>query len=206
MRSIARKEINRMTSNNIVITISILAAAFLFGCSESKPLDIEHEHDHEKVGGLVLLVDEEEVHHQLQTEQDGVVHLREGDTLDVEVILLNEDGEPLEEGHDHHEGEDDHGHEHGRMESQQEEEEELGHALVFTGYDDRIILIHAHDHENGHDEGTHEGEEDEEHEGLGFELTGVAHGETAFTLWLLEEERTVYTSLPILTHVEHVEE
>ena len=43
-----------MTFNKVVTWISILAAALLFGCSESKPLDLEHEHDHENVGGLVL--------------------------------------------------------------------------------------------------------------------------------------------------------
>jgi hypothetical protein len=203
MRSIIRKEIRRMTWNRVVITISILAAALAFGCSESKPLDLEleHEHDHEKVGGLVLLVDEEEIHHQVGAEQEGVVHIMEGDTLEVEVIFLNEEGEPLEGEHDHHEGEDDHGHEHVLMQTQQHEEEEHEHGLVFTGYDPSIIEIHTHEHENG--EGHHEDEEgEEEHEGLGFELTGLAHGATAFTLWVLEEETTVYTSLPILTHVE----
>jgi hypothetical protein len=187
-----------MTFNKVVTWISILAAALLFGCSESKPLDLEHEH--EKVGGLVLLVDEEEIHYQLQEEQEGVVHVMEGDTLEVEVILLNEEGEPLGEGHDHHEGEDDHGHEHVLMQTQQHdhEEEEHEHSLAFTGYDSSIIEIHTHghDHENG------EGEEEEEHEGLAFELTGLSHGSTAFTLWVLEGEATLYTSLPILTHVE----
>ncbi len=194
-----------MTRNKAILWISFLAAALLFGCSESKPLDMEHEHDHANVGGLLLLVDEEEIHYQLQSEQVGVVHLHAGDTLEVEVILLNEDGEPLEEGHDHHEGEHDHGHEHGLVQAQQHEEEEHEHGLAFTGYDPAIIEIHTHehdhDHENGHDEGNHEGEEDE-HEGLAFELTGLAHGSTAFTLWVLEEEETIYTSLSILTHVE----
>jgi hypothetical protein len=195
---------NSMTLNRVVITISILVAAFLFGCSESKPLDLEHEHDHENVRGLILLVDEEEIHHQLEGEQEGVVQVMEGETLEVEVVLLNEDGEPLDSDHDPHEGDHDHGHDHahdhGLMESQQEEEEHHEHGLVFTGYNPMIITIHTHEHENG--EGHHEGEEDEEHEGLGFELTGIEHGQTAFTLWLLEEELTVYTSLPILTHVE----
>jgi hypothetical protein len=191
-----------MKSNKGITTISILTAAFLFGCSESKPLDLEHEHDHdhESVGGLTLLADEEEIHHQLQGEQEGVVHVLEGETLEVEVVLLNEHGEPLGEGHDHHEGEDGHGHEHGVIPSQHEEEEHHQHGLVFTGYDLAIIEIHTHDHEHG--EGHHEGEEEEEHEGLWFELTGIAHGATAFTLWVLEEEVAIYTSLQILTHVE----
>jgi|GEM_PF-4502127 len=171
-----------MTFNKVVTWISILAAALLFGCSESKPLDQEDEHDHESVGGFVLLVDEEEIHLQFQEEQEGVAHVLEGEALEVEVVLLNEHGEPLEDEHDHHEG---------------EEEEEHEHSLAFTGYDSAIIEIHTHEHDHENGEG-----EEEEHEGLAFELTGLAHGSTAFTLWVLEGEATVYTSLPILTHVE----
>jgi hypothetical protein len=32
-----------MTSSRVIVTISVLVAALLFGCSESKSLDAEHQ-------------------------------------------------------------------------------------------------------------------------------------------------------------------
>jgi len=180
---------------NISFLISLLALITILahGCAHDQPL-AENGHDHEEsIDGILLLINEIKVHRQFQGQESGVLELHAGQEQEVEVLFLDAHGDvfqPGEHAHGHESGEDhqgDHGH-----------ELELG----FTGYDSALVEIDVHHHEEEGAGLRKSLRSEEEHEHLHFEIhTSQETGETAFTLWLLEEEEVLYRSLPVLIKV-----
>jgi len=167
-----------------------LVASYLSGCAKERPLPDDPHHHDEAVAGFVLTAEGVEVYRQFDGFAEGLIWLHEGEVLEVEVVFLNEEGEEM---HLHYEREEGHDHEALSRIREEGHEEEL--AFAFTGFDGSILHVHAHHHDHDHTL-------TEEEEGLAFEMEGVGHGQTAFTLWLLMGDEVIFTSLAILVNVE----
>ena len=141
---------------------------FITGCEED---DHAHDEDHTEAAGFKL-EDETgtQVYKQLEGTVEGTISLAAGDTLELTVHFLDEDGDEIE-----HE--------------EEEEEEEHEDEINVSGFDENIAIVEAEAHE---EEGNHNHEE-EEH-GMAIHIIGVATGSTSFKLELMHEDHADYSS------------
>ncbi len=177
------------------ISVGLIAVS----CSDDdNPASTE---DHVDAEGFALEIDGTEVYRQLEGEITGDLSVVVGETLELTIHFLDHDGNEIE--HEDEEG----------------EEEELS----FADYDAAVILLAPEEHcdeitdetecgESDHcewhadeglceDEGHDDGHNHDEHHALGFELTGLSAGETTFTLSLMHDGHSDYTSFPISVEV-----
>ena len=134
--------------------------------------------NHVDAEGFVLEVDETVVYREFEGEITvNELTIAVGAMIEVSVHLLDHDGNEIE--HD------------------DEEEEEAGE-LTFSIADTSIISVEVEEHE---EDGNDDGHDHEGHE-LGFELTGLAEGETTFTFSVMHDGHADYTSLPISVTIE----
>ena len=164
-------------------SVLLLTGALLFtiGC-EDDDHDHDHDEDHTDADGFVLEHDGTEHYRQFQgvvTTPDGSGALTvtvDGD-LELSVHFLDDDGNEIE--HSEEEGEEDH---------------EDG--LEVTVADESV----AHVEVEGHDE---EGGDDHDHDehGMAIHVEGVSVGSTTFTLALMHDGHSDFTSLPVTVNV-----
>ena len=145
--------------------IGVTSLLFIVSCE-----DDDHDHDeHTDAEGFILESSSgTQVYKEFKGTQTGSVTLTSGETLELTVHFLGDDGKELE--HDEHEGED---------------EEEEGELKV-SGFNSSIATVEV---EEGHDD---HGDE-EEHE-MALEIKGVSAGSTSFKLELMHDGHADYTS------------
>ena len=111
-----------------------------------------------------------QVYKEFKGTQTGSVTLTAGETLELTVHFLGDDGKELE--HDDHEGDDEEG------------------GLRVSGFNSSIATVEV---EEGHDDGHDHDHDDEEHE-MALEIKGVSAGATGFKLELMHGNHADYTS------------
>ena len=130
--------------------------------------DHAHDEEHTDAEGFILETSSgTEMYREFKGTQTGSVTLTAGDTLELSVHFLDDDGKEME--HDEHEG----------------EEEEEGELKV-SGFNSSVALVEV---EEEHDDNGDE----EEHE-MALEIIGVNAGSTSFKLELMHDGHADYTS------------
>ena len=145
--------------------IGVTSLLFIVSCE-----DDDHDHDeHTDAEGFILENSSgTQVYKEFKGTQTGSVTLTSGETLELTVHFLGDDGKELE--HDEHEG---------------EEEGEL----KVSGFNSSIATVEVEEEHGDHGD-------EEEHE-MALEIKGVSAGSTSFKLELMHDGHADYTSLPI---------
>jgi hypothetical protein len=157
-------------------SVLLLATAILFttGC-EDDDHDHDHNEDHTDANGFVLETEAGvEVYREFEGTQTGGVTLSVGDTLELMVHFLDNEGNEIEHSDDEHDDHDDHGDEH----------DDDGDGLVVSENDATIAVVEV--------EGHHE--EDGDDHGNALHVEGVSAGSTSFKLQLMHDGHADYTS------------
>ena len=172
-------------------TTLLLTGAMLFtiGCEDDAHDDHDHEEGHTDADGFVLEQDGSVVYRQFQ----GVVTVTQGDDnenltvftgspLELSVHFLDDDGNEIE--HSDEEGE--------------EESHEDG--LEVTVSDASILHVEVEGHD---EEGDDDGDDDHDHDehGMAIHVEGISPGTTTFTLALMHDGHSDFTSLPVTVTV-----
>ena len=135
--------------------LGVTLLLFIVSCED----DHDHDEEHTDAEGFILESSSgTQVYKEFKGTQTGSVTLTSGETLELTVHFLGDDGKELE--HDEHEG---------------EEEGEL----KVSGFNSSIATVEV---EEGHDD---HGDE-EEHE-MALEIKGVSAGSTSFKLELMHD-------------------
>jgi hypothetical protein len=150
----------------------LLTSTILFttGCGDD---DHDDDDEHTDADGFILEGENgTEVYREFEGEVTGLISISIGDTLELSVHFLDDEGNEIE-----HE--------------EEEEEEEHEDELSISGFDTSIAKVEA----EGHDE---EGDDDHDHEeeehGMAIHIIGVSSGSTSFQLQLMHEGHADYTS------------
>ncbi len=150
------------SSRSLVSVLGIFLALFIVSCEDD---DHAHEEEHTDAEGFILENSSgTEVYREFKGAKTGAITLTAGETLELSVHFLDDDGKELE-----HEG---------------EEEEEA--ELRVSGFNASVATVEFEEHHD--DDGG-----DEEH-GMALEITGVSTGSTSFKLELMHDEHADYTS------------
>ena len=149
---------------SLVSVLGIFLALFIVSCEDD---DHAHEEEHVDAEGFILESEGKEIYREFKGTKTGTVTLASGETLEVSVHFLGDDGKELE--HEEHEG----------------EEEEEGELRV-SGFNASVATVEFEEHHD--DDGG-----DEEH-GMALEITGVSAGSTSFKLELMHDDHADYTS------------
>ena len=153
------------SSRSLVSIFGIFLALFIVSCEDD---DHAHEEEHTDAEGFILENSSgTEVYREFKGAKTGAITLTAGETLELSVHFLDDDGKELE--HEEHEG---------------EEEEEA--ELRVSGFNASVATVEFEEHHD--DDGG-----DEEH-GMALEITGVSTGSTSFKLELMHDEHADYTS------------
>ncbi|MDC1032139.1 hypothetical protein OAQ57_00710 [Candidatus Marinimicrobia bacterium] len=153
------------SSRSLVSVLGIFLALFIVSCEDD---DHAHEEEHTDAEGFILENSSgTEVYREFKGAKTGAITLTAGETLELSVHFLDDDGKELE--HEEHEG---------------EEEEEA--ELRVSGFNASVATVEFEEHHD--DDGG-----DEEH-GMALEITGVSTGSTSFKLELMHDEHADYTS------------
>ena len=153
------------SSRSLVSVLGIFLALFIVSCEDD---DHAHEEEHTDAEGFILENSSgTEVYREFKGAKTGAITLTAGETLELSVHFLGDDGKELE--HEEHEG---------------EEEEEA--ELRVSGFNASVATVEFEEHHD--DDGG-----DEEH-GMALEITGVSTGSTSFKLELMHDEHADYTS------------
>ena len=153
------------SSRSLVSVLGIFLALFIVSCEDD---DHAHEEEHTDAEGFILENSSgTEVYREFKGAKTGAITLTAGETLELSVHFLDDDGKELE--HEEHEG---------------EEEEEA--ELRVSGFNASVATVEFEEHHD--DDGG-----DEEH-GMALEITGVRTGSTSFKLELMHDEHADYTS------------
>ena len=160
----------------ILVTGSLL---FTTGC-EDDDHDHDHDEDHTDADGFILEdASGSEVYREFEGAVTGAVTLAVGDTLELSVHFLDDEGNEIghsdEEDHDEHDHDEDH-------------DEESGDGLAVSGADATIAIVEVESHEE------EEGEEHEEEHENALHVIGVSTGSTSFQLQLMHDGHADYTS------------
>ena len=140
---------------------------FTTGCEDDD--HDNHDHGHTDADGFILESNGTEIYKEFEGSITGSVTLNVGDTLELAVHFLNDEGEEIE--HDEEEGEE---HEEGELE--------------VSGADSTIAIVEVEHEEEGDDH-----DHDEEH-GAALHIIGVSSGSTSFQLKLMHDGHADYTS------------
>jgi hypothetical protein len=131
--------------------------------------DHDHDEEHTDAEGFILETSSgTEMYREFKGTQTGSVTLSAGDTLELSVHFLDDNGKEME--HDEHEG---------------GEEEEEGE-LEVSGFNSIVALVQVEEEHDDHGD-------EEEHE-MGLEIIGVSIGSTSFKLELMHDGHADYTS------------
>lgn len=135
---------------------------FIVSCEDD---DHDHEEHTDAEGFILENSSGNQVYKEFKGTQTGSVALTAGETLELTVHFLGDDGKELE--HDDHEGEEEEG------------------ELKVSGFNSSIATVEV---EEEHDDG-----DEEEHE-MALEIKGVSAGSTGFKLELMHDGHADYTS------------
>ena len=160
-----------LKAHSILLLTSL--ALFTVGCEDDDHDEHGHEEGHTDAEGFKL-EDENgnEVYSQFEGAIEGAITLNVGETLELTVHFLDDDGNEIE--HEEEEGED---HEDG---------------LEVSGADPNIAIVEVEGHEDGGDGHDH---------GMGIHIEGVSSGTTNFELRLMHQGHADFTSLDVLVTV-----
>ena len=153
------------STRSLLSIFGLFLALFIVSCED----DHDHDEEHTDAEGFILETSSgTEMYREFKGTQTGSVTLTAGDTLELSVHFLDDDGKEIE--HDEHE----------------EEEEEGG--LKVSGFNSSIATVEV----EGEDDHDHGGEE--EHHEMALEIKGVSAGSTSFKLELMHGDHADYTS------------
>ena len=157
--------------NIIKLCYTVLGVTLLLFIVSCEDDDHDHEEHTDAEGFILENSSGTQVYKEFKGTQTGSVSLSTGETLELTVHFLGDDGKELE--HDDHEG-------------GEEEEAEL----KVSGLNSSIATVEV---EEGHDDGHDHDHDDEEHE-MALEIKGVSAGSTSFKLELMHDGHADYTS------------
>ena len=142
--------------------LGVTLLLFIISCED----DHDHDEEHTDAEGFILESSSgTQVYKEFKGTQTGSVTLTSGETLELTVHFLGDDGKELE--HDEHEG---------------EEEGEL----KVSGFNSSIASVEVEEEHGDHGD-------EEEHE-MALEIKGVSAGSTSFKLELMHDGHADYTS------------
>ena len=160
-----------LKAHSILLLTSL--ALFTVGCEDDDHDEHGHEEGHTDAEGFKLENENgNEVYSQFEGAIDGAITLNVGETLELTVHFLDDDGNEIE--HEEEEGED---HEDG---------------LEVSVADPNIATVEVEGHEDG---------EDGNHHGMAIHIEGVSSGTTNFELRLMHQGHADFTSLDVLVTV-----
>ena len=161
-----------LKAHSILLLTSL--ALFTVGCEDDDHDEHGHEEGHTDAEGFKL-EDENgnEVYSQFEGAIEGAITLNVGETLELTVHFLDDDGNEIE----HEEEEEGEDHEDG---------------LEVSGADPNIAIVEVEGHEDEGDGHDH---------GMGIHIEGVSSGTTNFELRLMHQGHADFTSLDILVTV-----
>ncbi len=161
-----------LKAHSILLLTSL--ALFTVGCEDDDHDEHGHEEGHTDAEGFKL-EDENgnEVYSQFEGAIEGAITLNVGETLELTVHFLDDDGNEIE----HEEEEEGEDHEDG---------------LEVSGADPNIAIVEVEGHEDEGDGHDH---------GLGIHIEGVSSGTTNFELRLMHQGHADFTSLDVLVTV-----
>ena len=160
-----------LKAHSILLLTSL--ALFTVGCEDDDHDEHGHGEGHTDAEGFKL-EDENgnEVYSQFEGAIDGAITLNVGETLELTVHFLDDDGNEIE--HEEEEGED---HEDG---------------LEVSVADPNIATVEVEGHEDEGDGNDH---------GMAIHIEGVSSGTTNFELRLMHQGHADFTSLDVLVTV-----
>ena len=160
-----------LKAHSILLLTSL--ALFTVGCEDDDHDEHGHEEGHTDAEGFKL-EDENgnDGYSQFEGAIEGAITLNVGETLELTVHFLDDDGNEIE--HEEEEGED---HEDG---------------LEVSGADPNIAIVEVEGHEDEGDGHDH---------GMGIHIEGVSSGTTNFELRLMHQGHADFTSLDVLVTV-----
>ena len=161
-----------LKAHSILLLTSL--ALFTVGCEDDDHDEHGHEEGHTDAEGFKL-EDENgnEVYSQFEGAIEGAITLNVGETLELTVHFLDDDGNEIE----HEEEEEGEDHEDG---------------LEVSGADPNIAIVEVEGHEDEGDGHDH---------GMGIHIEGVSSGTTNFELRLMHQGHADFTSLDVLITV-----
>ena len=142
--------------------LGVTLLLFIVSCEDD---DHDHEEHTDAEGFILENSSGNQVYKEFKGTQIGSVALTAGETLELTVHFLGDDGKELE--HDDHEG---------------EEEGEL----KVSGFNSSIATVEV--------EEEHDDDGDEEEHEMALEIKGVSAGSTGFKLELMHDGHADYTS------------
>ena len=152
------------STRSLLSIFGLFLALFIVSCED----DHDHDEEHADAEGFILESSSgTEMYREFKGTQTGSVTLTAGDTLELSVHFLDDDGKEIE--HDEHEG----------------EEEEEG-KLKVSGFNSSVALVEVEEEHDDHGD-------EEEHE-MALEIIGVNTGSTSFKLELMHDGHADYTS------------
>ena len=147
-------------------------ALFTVGCEDDDHDEHGHEEGHTDAEGFKLKDENgNEVYSQFEGAIDGAITLNVGETLELTVHFLDDDGNEIEheeEGEDHEDG------------------------LEVSVADPNIATVEVEGHEDEGDGHDH---------GMAIHIEGVSSGTTNFELRLMHQGHADFTSLDVLVTV-----
>ena len=159
------------STRSLLSIFGLFLALFIVSCED----DHDHDEEHTDAEGFILETSSgTEMYREFKGTQTGSVTLTAGDTLELSVHFLDDNGKEME--HDEHEG----------------EEEEEGELKV-SGFNSSVALVEVEEEHDDHGD-------EEEHE-MALEILGVSIGSTSFKLELMHDGHADYTStnnIPII--------
>ncbi len=153
------------STRSLLSVFGLFLALFIVSCED----DHDHDEEHTDAEGFILETSSgTEMYREFKGTQTGSVTLSAGDTLELSVHFLDDNGKEME--HDEHEG------------GGEEEEGEL----EVSGFNSIVALVQVEEEHDDHGD-------EEEHE-MGLEIIGVSIGSTSFKLELMHDGHADYTS------------
>ena len=164
-----------LKAHSILLLTSL--ALFTVGCEDDDHDEHGHEEGHTDAEGFKL-EDENgnEVYSQFEGAIEGAITLNVGETLELTVHFLDDDGNEIE-----HEEEE-----------EEEEGEDHEDGLEVSVADPNIAIVEVEGHEDEGDGHDH---------GMGIHIEGVSSGTTNFELRLMHQGHADFTSLDVLVTV-----
>ena len=160
-----------LKAHSILLLTSL--ALFTVGCEDDDHDEHGHEEGHTDAQGFKLKDENgNELYSQFEGAIDGAITLNVGETLELTVHFLDDDGNEIE--HEEEEGED---HEDG---------------LEVSVADPNIATVEVEGHEDEGDGHDH---------GMAIHIEGVSSGTTNFELRLMHQGHADFTSLDVLVTV-----
>ena len=161
-----------LKAHSILLLTSL--ALFTVGCEDDDHDEHGHEEGHTDAEGFKLEDENgDEVYSQFEGAIDGAITLNVGETLELAVHFLDDDGNEIE----HEEEEEGEDHEDG---------------LEVSGFNSNIATVEVEGHEDEGDGHDH---------GMAIHIEGVSSGTTNFELRLMHQGHADFTSLDVLVTV-----